>query len=112
MTKAQQENAEFSRVVDKIAKNTPKKPITASIGHNSEVSGQRLKSFVERVERLEEEKKAIAEDIRDVYSEAKGQGFDVPTIRKLVSERKKNIEKRREQLELFDLYSSAIGMAE
>lgn len=73
------------------------------------VSGTRLKAFVERIERMTEEKKAIAEDIRDCYSEAKATGFDAPTIRKLVSERKKSLEKRREQLELFELYSSAIN---
>lgn len=85
----------------------------AEIGHNSgTVSGARLKAFVERIERMESEKKGIADDIRDVYAEAKGTGFDAPTIRKLVSERKKSLEKRREQIELFDLYSCAIGLAE
>lgn len=76
------------------------------------VSGQRLKSFIERVERLEEEKKAMAEDIRDVYSEAKGTGFDPKIMRKIVSLRKSNLEKRREESELLDLYMSAIGMSE
>lgn len=86
-------------------------------GHNSGeavnvggVAGERLKSFIERIERLEEEKKALAEDIKDVYAEAKGVGFDVPTIRKVIAERKKDPDKRAEQLELFDLYKSAIGM--
>ncbi|MDI1228634.1 MAG: DUF2312 domain-containing protein [bacterium] len=76
------------------------------------VSGQRLKSFLERVERLEEEKKALAEDIRDVYSEAKSLGFEVKIMRKIVSLRKTNVEKRREEAELLDLYMAAIGMAE
>ena len=76
------------------------------------VSGQRLKSFIERVERLEEEKKGLAEDIRDVYGEAKGTGFDPKIMRKIVSLRKSNLEKRREESELLDLYMSAIGMAE
>jgi uncharacterized protein (UPF0335 family) len=76
------------------------------------VSGQRLKSFLERVERLEEEKKALAEDIRDVYSEAKSLGFEVKIMRKIVSLRKTNVEKRREEAELLELYMSAIGMAE
>lgn len=74
------------------------------------VAGQRLCSFIERIENLEEEKKALQEDIKEVYAEAKGVGFDVPTIRKLVVERKKEPEKRNEQLELFDLYKTAIGM--
>ncbi len=78
----------------------------------TDISGNRLKSFIERVERLEGEKKAIAEDIRDVYSEAKGTGFDPKIMRKIVSLRKMNLEKRREELELLELYMSAIGMAE
>ena len=85
----------------------------AEIGHNSdsgEVSGKRIFSYIERIERLEEEKKARAEDIKEVYGEAKAVGFDTPTIRELVKQRKKTPEKRREQLELFDLYSCAIGM--
>jgi uncharacterized protein (UPF0335 family) len=76
------------------------------------VSGQRLKSFLERIERLEEEKKALAEDIRDIYGEAKATGFDPKIIRKIVSLRKTNLEKRREEQELLDLYMSAIGMSE
>jgi uncharacterized protein (UPF0335 family) len=79
---------------------------------SAEVSGARLKSFIERVERLEEEKKALGEDIRDVYAEAKGTGFEPGIMRKIVSLRKKNLEKRREEQELLDLYMSAIGMAE
>lgn len=76
------------------------------------VSGARLKSFIERVERLEEEKSAIAEDVRDVYGEAKATGFDPKVMRKIVSLRKTNLEKRREQQELLELYMAAIGMAE
>lgn len=74
------------------------------------VAGQRLKSFIERVERLEEEKAAVAEDIKEVYAEAKGVGFDAKTMRKLVSLRKMDAEKRREADEILDLYKSAIGM--
>lgn len=83
-----------------------------TVDNSGEVSGQRLKSFIERVERLEEEKKALSEDIRDVYSEAKATGFEPKIIRKIVSLRKTNLEKRREEQELLDLYMSAIGMAE
>lgn len=78
----------------------------------TDISGNRLKSFIERVERLEEEKKALAEDIKDVYSEAKGTGFEPKVMRKIVSLRKQNLEKRREMQELLDLYMSAIGMVE
>lgn len=74
------------------------------------VAGQRLRSFIERIERLEEEKTALMEDIKEVYGEAKGVGFDAKTIRKIVSLRKKDTEKRREEEELLDLYKSAIGM--
>jgi uncharacterized protein (UPF0335 family) len=76
------------------------------------VSGARLKSFLERVERLEEEKKAAADDIRDVYAEAKAVGFEPKIMRKVISLRKTNLEKRREEQELLELYMSAIGMAE
>ena len=81
-------------------------------GANGNVSGARLKSFIERIERLEEEKKALAEDVRDVYGEAKATGFDPKIMRKIVSLRKTNLEKRREEQELLDLYMSALGMAE
>lgn len=74
------------------------------------VAGKRLKSFIERVERLEEEKKALAEDIKDVLAEAKSAGFDVKIIRKIIRLRKIEIEKRREEDELLELYKSAIGM--
>ena len=74
------------------------------------VAGARLKSFIERIERLEEEKSAIASDIKDVYAEAKGTGFDAKTIRKIVSLRKVDTEKRREADEMLELYKSAIGM--
>lgn len=74
------------------------------------VAGQRLKSFLERIERLEEEKAALMEDIKEVYAEAKGVGFDAKTLRKLVSLRKMEPEKRREADDLLDLYKSAIGM--
>ncbi len=82
---------------------------TANVGG---VAGERLKSFIERVERLEAEKKAIAEDIKEVYAEAKTTGFEPKIIRKIVSKRKMELEKRREENELLDLYMSAIGMAE
>ena len=61
-------------------------------------------------ERLEEEKKGLADDIKDIYAEAKGVGFDVKTVRKLVRLRKMETEKRREEEELLELYKSAIGL--
>lgn len=83
---------------------------TASATDVGGVAGARLKSFVERVERLEEEKTAITDDIKDVFAEAKGAGFDVKTLRKIISLRKLDEEKRKEADELLDLYKSAIGM--
>ena len=74
------------------------------------VAGQRLASFIERVERLEEEKTALMEDIKEVYAEAKGVGFDVKAIRKLVALRKMDTEKRHEMEAILDLYKSAVGM--
>lgn len=74
------------------------------------VAGKRLRSFIERIERLEEEKAGLAEDIKEVYAEAKGTGFDAKTMRKIVSLRKLDAEKRREADEILDLYKTAIGM--
>lgn len=76
------------------------------------VNASDLRAFIERIEKLEEEKKAIAEDIKEVYSEAKGTGFDARIIRKIVSMRKMDREKRREEEEILDLYLSALGMIE
>jgi uncharacterized protein (UPF0335 family) len=69
-----------------------------------------LKAFVERVERLEEEKKAIADDIRDVYAEAKGNGFDVKTLRTVVRLRKQDVNDRKEQEAILETYLHALGM--
>jgi uncharacterized protein (UPF0335 family) len=74
------------------------------------VAKDQLRSIVERIERLEEEKKAIADDIRDVYGEAKGNGFDTKVLRQVVSLRKKDVSERQEQDAIRDLYLSALGM--
>jgi uncharacterized protein (UPF0335 family) len=70
----------------------------------------RLKSFIERVERLEEEKAALSADIREVYSEAKGEGFDTKIMRKVIGLRKLDTAERQEQDAILDLYLSALGM--
>jgi uncharacterized protein (UPF0335 family) len=70
-----------------------------------------LKSFIERIERLEEEKKAVAADIKEVYGEAKATGFDTQIMRKIVALRKKDTAERQEEEALLDLYLSALGMA-
>lgn len=77
---------------------------------NSIDSGH-LKAFIERIERLEEEKRALAEDIKDVYAEAKGTGYDVKAMRKIVSMRRQDHNKRREEEEILDIYMSALGMS-
>jgi len=69
-----------------------------------------LRAFVERVERLEEEKKAIADDIRDVYGEAKANGFDVKALRRVVGLRKIDINERKEQEAILETYLHALGM--
>jgi uncharacterized protein (UPF0335 family) len=74
------------------------------------IAGDHLKSFIERIERLEEEKKALADDIRDVYSEAKGTGFDVKVIRQIIKIRKMDKDELDEQEALLDTYLLALGM--
>jgi len=73
------------------------------------VAAERLRSFIERVERLEEEKAQLAHDVREVYAEAKGEGYDVKVLRRIVALRKKDPAQRREEEELLELYLSAIG---
>lgn len=75
------------------------------------VAGDQLKSFVERIERLEDEKKIISDDIKDVYAEAKGNGFDVKVLRKVVSLRKLQPHEREEEEAILDVYLHALGMA-
>ena len=69
-----------------------------------------LKAFIERVERLEEEKKTIADDIRDVYAEAKGTGFDVKALRTIVRMRKQDTDERKEHEAILETYLHALGM--
>ena len=69
-----------------------------------------LKAFVERVERLEEEKKALSDDIRDVYAEAKGNGYDVKALRTIVRLRKQDANERAEQETILETYMQALGM--
>ena len=78
-------------------------------GHNS-INAPQLRAFIERIERLEEEKRATAEDIKDVYAEAKGTGFDAKIMRKIVSLRRQDSHKRKEEEKILDLYLSALGM--
>ncbi|MBP2302542.1 DUF2312 domain-containing protein [Azospirillum picis] len=90
------------------------------MGHNSGSAGvdvggiaaDRLKSFVERIERLEEEKRGLQEDIKEVYAEAKGTGFDTKIIRQIIRLRKMDKEDRQEQKAILELYKEALGMVD
>jgi uncharacterized protein (UPF0335 family) len=81
----------------------------SQIGHNL-VAGDELKLLFERIERMEEEKKGIAEDIRDIYIEAKSRGYDPKIMRQIVKLRAMDTDKRKEQQSLIDVYASAIGL--
>ena len=74
------------------------------------VAGDQLKALIERIERLEEEKASLAGDIREVYAEAKGNGFDTKAMRKIIAMRKKDFAERREEEAILDLYRQALGM--
>lgn len=93
----------------------------SEIGHNSEkaditsdtaqtVAAGQLRAFIERIERLEEEKQTIAEDIREVYAEMKGTGFDTKAVRTIVRMRKKDRAELEEEMAIVALYGSALGM--
>jgi uncharacterized protein (UPF0335 family) len=71
---------------------------------------EQLKAIIERIERLEEEKKATSDDIRDVYAEAKGNGFDIKALRTIVRMRKMDTDERREQEAVLEIYMHALGM--
>jgi uncharacterized protein (UPF0335 family) len=75
------------------------------------VAGDRLKSFIERLENLEEEKQGVMDQIKDVFAEAKAEGFDTRTMRQLMRLRRMRPHDREELEELLDLYKSAVGMA-
>ena len=78
---------------------------------NDSIDSGHLRAFVERLEKLEEEKRAIADDIKEVYAEAKGTGFDTKALHKIISLRRQDRDKRREEEAMLDLYLSALGMA-
>lgn len=84
------------------------------IGHNSDpvtkFTKDQLRSIIERIERMEEEKKVIADDIRDIYSEAKGNGYDVKALRTIVRMRKQDPNERAEAETILETYMHALGM--
>ena len=78
---------------------------------NDPVQGDQLKSLVQRIERLEEEKATIAADIKEVYGEAKGTGYDVKILRKVIAIRRRDMNERMEEETLLDLYLQAVGQS-
>jgi uncharacterized protein (UPF0335 family) len=85
----------------------------AQPGHNSggNVAADQLRLFIERVERLEEERKSIGDDVKDVYAEAKGSGFDTKTMRKIVALRRMEKHARDESDALLETYRTALGLS-
>jgi uncharacterized protein (UPF0335 family) len=81
-----------------------------AIEDKGSIAAQELRLFVERVERLEEEKKGIADDIKDVMSEMKGRGYDTKIVRKILSIRKKKKGEHQEEEMLLETYMAALGM--
>lgn len=84
-------------------------PEAAGIGHNSGTTGAIIKSFIGRIEKLEDERDTIKEDIKDVYLEFKSKGLDSKVLKKIVKQKKASVEKLREEKELFDLYCNVAG---
>ena len=82
----------------------------SDIGNNSGFASDQLKSIIERIERLEKEKSQLSGDIRDVYAEAKGTGFDVKALRAIVRLRKQDAGERAEQEAILETYMAALGM--
>jgi uncharacterized protein (UPF0335 family) len=79
-------------------------------GPGQTVAAGQLRAFIERIERLEEEKQTIADDIKDVYAEMKGSGFDTKAVRTIIRLRKKDQAERQEEEAMLDLYKAALGM--
>ena len=90
-----------------IARSTQKRGKMPDVGG---IAAERLRTYVERIERLEEEKAALAADIRDVYAEAKGGGFDLKVLRQVIHLRRMSSADRQEQETLLDVYKRALGM--
>jgi uncharacterized protein (UPF0335 family) len=99
-------NPDISRRIEGAKLMLEKNPIATE-----SVAADQLKAFIERIERLEEEKAGIAGDIKEIYAEAKGTGFDTKAIRKIISLRKQDYSERQEQEAILELYMQALGMA-
>lgn len=79
--------------------------------NSDSVAQDQLRAFIERIERMEEEKKAVSDDIKEIFAEAKGNGFDTKVLRTLIKIRKQDASERMEQEALLDLYMAALGMS-
>lgn len=88
----------------------PPPPVAPVDAHG--VARDQLRAFVERIERLEEEKKTIGDDIKDVYGEAKGMGYDTTALKKIIALRRKDDQERMEEELILDTYLAALGMIE
>lgn len=95
---------------DEVQVQRAKKGHNSGIEETDKVTKARLKGIIDRIERLEEEKTSLQEDIKEIYGEAKAFGFDTKTIRKIIKLRKVDIDKRREDEILLDTYMAALGM--
>lgn len=82
----------------------------SDIGHNSGFASDQLKSIIERIERLEEEKSELSEQIKDIYTESKGNGYDVKALRTIIRLRKQDAGERAEQEAILETYMAALGM--
>lgn len=108
---SEEAETEIRKEADRVDQERAEKPELFGMGHNvGGVAGDRLRAYIERIERLEEEKAALAEDIKDIYCEVKAVGFEAKIVRKIVRLRKQDSQQRREESELIELYKSAIGM--
>lgn len=93
-----------------MASTKPKLAVDNTEAPATKFAKDQLKAIIERVERLEEEKKTISDDIRDVYAEAKGNGYDVKALRTIIRLRKQDANERAEQETILDTYMQALGM--
>lgn len=89
---------------------TKNKPSLDGGDNEAAIAGDQLKSIVERIERLEEEKSTIAEDVKEVYAEAKGNGYDVKILRKIIARRKRDREELQQEEAMIELYEGSLGV--
>ena len=95
--------------IDHAAETAEEREARRTAKTSNTLDGGHLRSFIERIERLEEEKKSVADDIKQVYAEAKANGYDAKSMRKIVGLRRQDQQKRREEAEILDLYLEALG---